>query len=69
MMEKLYVLSEGGQYHLKVENDAVPMSEILEQRKNAPPPNPQPNPLQNNDGQSSNLESHKTPQTDGRTSQ
>jgi hypothetical protein len=33
MMEKLYVLSENNQYHLKVENDAVPMSVLLQQQK------------------------------------
>lgn len=33
MMEKLYVLSEHGQYHLKVENDAIPMSQLQEHRK------------------------------------
>lgn len=33
MMEKLYVISEQGTYHLKVENDAIPISELIEQRK------------------------------------
>ena len=33
MMEKLYVLSENLTYHLKVENDAIPISQIIEQRK------------------------------------
>ena len=35
MMEKLYVLSENSQYHLKVENDAIPMSVLNEHRKAA----------------------------------
>ena len=35
MMEKLYVLSEGTQFHLKVENDAIGMSQLKEQRKQA----------------------------------
>lgn len=42
MMEKMYVLSEGGSYHLKVENEAIPMSILLEERKNMPPPPPPP---------------------------
>lgn len=33
MMEKLFVLSENGQYHLKVENDAIPMSSLINTRK------------------------------------
>ena len=32
-MEKLYVISQNSQYHLKVENDAIPISQVLEQRK------------------------------------
>jgi hypothetical protein len=35
MMEKLFVLSEGGQFHLKVENEAKGISEIKEERKKA----------------------------------
>ena len=35
MMEKLYVLSENNQYHLKVENEALPMTQVIEQRKQA----------------------------------
>eukprot|EP00347_Sterkiella_histriomuscorum_P013376 403364949 len=35
MMERLYVLSENQTYHLKVENEAVPISLILEQRRQA----------------------------------
>jgi hypothetical protein len=42
MMEKLYVLCEHGQYHLKVENEAVSMSLLQEERNNAPPPPPPP---------------------------
>ena len=33
MMEKLFVLSEKGQFHLKVENEAPAMTEILLERK------------------------------------
>jgi hypothetical protein len=33
MMEKLYVLSENSQFHLKVENDAVAMSQLKEERR------------------------------------
>jgi len=33
MMEKLYVLSDNSQFHLKVENDAIAMSQIKEERK------------------------------------
>lgn len=33
MMEKLFVLSENLSYHLKVENDAISMSDIIESRK------------------------------------
>jgi hypothetical protein len=35
MMEKLYVLSENSQFHLKVENDAVSMSQLKEERRQA----------------------------------
>jgi hypothetical protein len=33
MMEKLYVLSESQSYHLKVENEAVPISEVIEGKR------------------------------------
>jgi hypothetical protein len=33
MMEKLFVLSEKGQFHLKVENEAPAMTEVLQERK------------------------------------
>lgn len=33
MMEKLYVLSENNQFHLKVENDAVPITEYLDSKE------------------------------------
>lgn len=33
MMEKLFVLSENGQFHLKVENEAPAMTEVLQERK------------------------------------
>ena len=33
MMEKLFVLSEHGQFHLKVENEAPAMTDVIEQRK------------------------------------
>ena len=33
MMEKLFVLSEKGQVHLKVENEAPAMTEVLQERK------------------------------------
>ncbi|CDW76064.1 UNKNOWN [Stylonychia lemnae] len=33
MMERLYVLSDNQTYHLKVESEAVPISQILEQRR------------------------------------
>lgn len=36
------MLSESGHYHLKVENEAIPMSVLLEERKNVPPPPPPP---------------------------
>jgi hypothetical protein len=32
-MEKLFILSENNTYHLKVENDATHISEILEAKK------------------------------------
>lgn len=35
MMEKLYVLSDNSQFHLKVENDAIAMSQLKEERKQA----------------------------------
>lgn len=35
MMEMLYVLSENNQYHLKVENEAAPISQIIYQRQMA----------------------------------
>jgi hypothetical protein len=49
MMEKLYVLSENNNYHLKVENDATPMSIVVQSRKVAPV-NPFMNPDTNNFG-------------------
>ena len=33
MMEKLYVLSSNNAYHLKVENDATPMRNIIDQSR------------------------------------
>lgn len=33
MMDKLFVISEHDAYHLKVENDAVPMSLLMEERQ------------------------------------
>jgi len=33
MMEKLFVFSSEGNFHLKVENEAVPISEIIENRR------------------------------------
>ncbi len=33
MMEKLFVLSENGQFHLKVENEAPAMSDVIQERK------------------------------------
>ena len=33
MMEKLFVLSQNGQFHLKVENEAPAMTEVIQERK------------------------------------
>jgi hypothetical protein len=33
MMEKLFVLSENGQFHLKVENEAPAMTDLIQERK------------------------------------
>lgn len=35
MMEKLFVISSDGNFHLKVENDATPISDLIESRRMA----------------------------------